>query len=454
MEQPFNGRVKLEENEDGYYAICNAVGNPVSDYYYEIEFYTPLLSRVYDEDKEKYALILETGNFASKWYDEIELLNNGLSKVYDDKIEKYALLSESGTLISSWFEDIDDFKNGFAEVTNDNDEYALIDQKGQIVTNWVQDSDELYSKENPLISNISDLSTNTDDVDTKTKKNNIMGLFDQLKDAGASMLFGETKAQPVNRETTQTQMQVQMQPTAQQSTSTEVYNPQLEKLINLALADGELTEKEKQVLFKKAEGMGIDLDEFEMVLEAKLYERSKSNNAQTSTAAPKSNKFGDIKKCPACGAVLQSFTTKCPDCGFEFRNVEANCTIQHLFELLNEVEANSKEDAVGLITGLGRAYSDMFAAGMGGNKDTRKKKAIIQNFPIPNTKEDILEFLTLAMPLAKKPGLFDQDMQKKEMYPVWKAKCEQIIMKAKFSMKDDPATLAEILEYGKQLGIK
>ena len=191
-----------------------------------------------------------------------------------------------------------------------------------------------------------------------------------------------------------------------------------------------------------------------MVLEAKLYERSKSNSAQTSTAAPKSNKFGDIKKCPACGAVLQSFTTKCSDCGFEFRNVEANCTIQHLFELLNEVEANSKEDAEGLLGGLGKFYADSFASSFGGTKDTRKKKAIIQNFPIPNTKEDILEFLTLAVPLAKKPGIFDQDQTKREMYPVWKAKCEQIIMKAKFSMKDDPATLAEILEYGKQLGIK
>lgn len=280
-----------------------------------------------------------------------------------------------------------------------------------------------------------------------------MGLFDQLKDAGASMLFGETKAQQVSRETTQAQMQVQMQPTAQQSTSTEVYNPQLEKLINLALADGELTEKEKQVLFKKAEDMGIDLDEFEMVLEAKLYERCKSNSAQTSTAAPKSNKFGDIKKCPACGAVLQSFTTKCNECGFEFRNVEANCSIQRLFELLNDAEANSRGDAKGLV---GRMYADMFDQVFGGTQDTiiRKKKAIIQNFPIPNTKEDILEFLTLAVPLAKKPGFFDQDQTKREMYPVWKAKCEQIIMKAKFSMKDDPATLAEILEYGKQLGIK
>ena len=80
-----------------------------------------------------------------------------------------------------------------------------------------------------------------------------MGLFDQLKDAGASMLFGETKAQPVNRETTQAQMQVQMQPTVQQSTSTEVYNPPLETLIDFAFDAGALTEKEKQLMFKKAE---------------------------------------------------------------------------------------------------------------------------------------------------------------------------------------------------------
>ena len=115
---------------------------------------------------------------------------------------------------------------------------------------------------------------------------------------------------------------------------------------------------------------------------------------------------------------------------------------------------NSKEDAEGLLGGLGKFYADSFASSFGGTKDTRKKKAIIQNFPIPNTKEDILEFLTLAVPLAKKPGFFDQDETKREMYPVWKAKCEQIIMKAKFSMKDDPKTLAEILEYGKQLGIE
>lgn len=275
-----------------------------------------------------------------------------------------------------------------------------------------------------------------------------MGLLDQLKKNGSIFLHGEQQPQQP-----QVQQSVQQQPA--KSSGEGLYNPQLEKLIDLALADGELTEKEKQVLFKKAEAMGVDLDEFEMVLDARLYEHNQAQSvATTSQAAPTSNKFGDVKKCPTCGAMIQSFTTNCPECGFEFRNVEANCSIQRLFALLNEVEANSREDAKGLAGGLARFYGDSFAQMAGGTKDTRKKKAIIQNFPIPNTKDDILEFLTLAIPLAKKTKFSERTHENLEMYPVWRAKCEQIIMKARFSMRDDPQTLAEINEYGKQIGIK
>jgi uncharacterized membrane protein YkvA (DUF1232 family) len=47
----------------------------------------------------------------------------------------------------------------------------------------------------------------------------------------------------------------------------------LENLIDMALADGILSEKEKQVLFKNSEAEGIDLDEFEIVLNARLHQR-------------------------------------------------------------------------------------------------------------------------------------------------------------------------------------
>ncbi|MDR2684954.1 MAG: hypothetical protein LBB53_06200 [Prevotellaceae bacterium] len=59
-----------------------------------------------------------------------------------------------------------------------------------------------------------------------------------------------------------------------------MYSEKLENLINHALADGVLTEKEKQVLFKNAEAEGIDLDEFEVILEAKLYEKQQEQLVQ------------------------------------------------------------------------------------------------------------------------------------------------------------------------------
>ena len=235
-----------------------------------------------------------------------------------------------------------------------------------------------------------------------------------------------------------------------------MYNERLEQLIDAALADGVLTEKEKQILFKKAQDMGVDLDEFEMVLDARLYKLKQSQNSSTTeTSAPKSDKYGDVKKCPACGAMIVSFTARCPECGHEFSNIATNSSIQKLFEMLNQVEAESKEDSSTLIGSVARMYGDSIAKAFGGtNKDERKKRAIIQNFPIPTTKDDILEFLSLAAPLAKKPGFFSTDRVAYEMYPVWRAKCEQIIMKAKFSMQGDKQTLEMIKEYAKELNIK
>jgi hypothetical protein len=233
-----------------------------------------------------------------------------------------------------------------------------------------------------------------------------------------------------------------------------MYNEQIENLINLALADGELSEKEKQILFKKAEASGIDLDEFEMVLDAKLFEKQQTSKAAApSVAAPQSDKFGDVKKCPACAAIVQSFQTKCSDCGHEFSNIGANVSIGKLFEMLNACESERK-DEVGLTGMLTGAFSKMQA---GGDRITEKKKSIISGFPIPNTKDDILEFLSTAIPNAKKKGnMFTAAEHKShnDLAPVWFSKCEQIIMKAKFSMKDDKKVLEEIMQYAKELGIK
>jgi len=236
----------------------------------------------------------------------------------------------------------------------------------------------------------------------------------------------------------------------------DIYSNQLEKLIEIALADGELSEKEKQILFKKAEAEGIDLDEFEMVLDSKLYEKNKNKIQEIPVAAPKSDKFGDVKKCPSCGAIIQSFQTKCTDCGHEISNIGANVSIQKLFVLLNEVENQRKDDGNNIV---GAIFGQMTQQLGGGDKITLKKKSIISGFPIPNTKDDILEFLSTALPNAKQKGNFMTKNQPEykshnDLAPTWFSKCEQIVMKARFSMKEDKRTLEEINSYAKEIGIK
>ena len=59
-----------------------------------------------------------------------------------------------------------------------------------------------------------------------------------------------------------------------------MYNEKIEALIKAALADGVLTEKEKQILFKRAQEEGVDLDEFEMVLDAREIEAKNNRNVK------------------------------------------------------------------------------------------------------------------------------------------------------------------------------
>ena len=166
-----------------------------------------------------------------------------------------------------------------------------------------------------------------------------------------------------------------------------MYNEQLEQLIDAALADGELTEKEKQVLFKKAQALGVDLDEFEMVLDARLVKLKKAEEEKAASSAPKSNKFGDVKKCPACGAIVQSYQGVCPECGYAFENIEANSSSRKFAEMIDKL-INEGEDKTANKTFGENLTQSFFSIGT-----TEKVNNAIKNFPIPNTKADLMEFL-------------------------------------------------------------
>lgn len=181
-----------------------------------------------------------------------------------------------------------------------------------------------------------------------------------------------------------------------------LYSEKIEALIDAALADGVLTEKEKQVLFKRAQAEGIDLDEFEMVLDARLVELQKKVKEDAKKAAPKSDKFGDVRKCPACGALVQALAIFCPECGYEFSGVNASPSVQLLAKEISEIKKAASARKNELVKS--RKYS---AKKQNGEISSSQEKALnnldedaegqidslIANFPVPNTKSDLFDLI-------------------------------------------------------------
>ena len=209
-----------------------------------------------------------------------------------------------------------------------------------------------------------------------------------------------------------------------------MYNEKLEELIDAALADGVLTEKEKQVLFKKAQEMGIDLDEFEMVLDSRLVKIKKSEEEKAQSSAPKSNKLGDVKKCPACGAIVQSYLGSCPECGYAFENIGANSATQ---ELARKCEAISNDLNKALIGATEEDQKELVMH----HPDTLANT--IRTFSIPNTKADLFEFITYSQSLMMDRSTF------RKVADAQLVKYREAITKAKLLFHNDP-TFQKLIE--------
>jgi hypothetical protein len=221
-------------------------------------------------------------------------------------------------------------------------------------------------------------------------------------------------------------------------------HPEIEKLIDLALADGQVTEKERNVILKKAAEFGVDADEVEMILDGKLH--------QLEASKPKQKvKAGNIITCPACGATVDSFTSKCIDCGHEYRNTNAVSSAQKLSILLNEASDNIRKAKEELqLSGVNKYNSHLFNPLNIAKEIHTVQATIISSFPVPNTKEDLLEFISLTDAEAKKKTnkisgyIFDgSDM----IINAWLSKREQIINKSRIIFKDDIHLLKIIENY-------
>lgn len=107
----------------------------------------------------------------------------------------------------------------------------------------------------------------------------------------------------------------------------------LDDLIKEYLTDGIISEKERAVLLKKAEELGLDKDEMDLYIDA---QQQKADQALENAVNKRRG-----KTCPYCGGSIPALTDKCPYCGANI-TPEASDELQEIFDKLEDALVNFK----------------------------------------------------------------------------------------------------------------
>lgn len=126
----------------------------------------------------------------------------------------------------------------------------------------------------------------------------------------------------------------------------------------------------------------------------------------------------NVKKCPACGTLREAMSTQCSACDYEFRD---NTTVVI-------VELNEKFDN---LKNLSRKQYE------------RKYIDVINNFPIPHVREELLDVLIYIQPKA-----LDKESPIRN---AWSLRQKEVIERAKLAFENKSKTLDLINKYEREL---
>ena len=169
-------------------------------------------------------------------------------------------------------------------------------------------------------------------------------------------------------------------------------------------------------------------------------EMHRASNERAYTGNPTERKTvyeGYIHKCPNCGEVMESFLTVCPTCGYEIRDVRSASSVRELAVKLENISAQKmpafeeKKSVMKMVFGKDFKEGDEAEEALERfeSQKNQEKASLIINFAVPNSKEDIMEFMILAASnIDVKKGI-DDDVTK-----AWISKLDQVYQRAEISM--------------------
>lgn len=149
---------------------------------------------------------------------------------------------------------------------------------------------------------------------------------------------------------------------------------------------------------------------------------------------------GELRKCPNCGELLKSFELNCPTCGYELRGARVSSAVKEFALKLEDIESRREYEKPRRLFAAVEAKQRV-------SKTDEQKISLIKSFSVPNTKEDMLEFMILATS-SMNMETYDStntniSKSEKEINAAWLSKVQQVYEKAKRSYSTD-STFTEI----------
>ena len=180
-----------------------------------------------------------------------------------------------------------------------------------------------------------------------------------------------------------------------------MFSQELENLIQATLEDGMLEDYEKAALIKRAREEGVDIAELTIyinsILQKRKREADKEKNAKQEQIAQKKKEA--LRKCPNCGESIPVMAISCPKCGYELSDQKALSSIEILANKIEKISEQLTNEDV--------------------DKDDVYNQIIntISLAPVPNSKQDIIEFLALSCTKAQhKGGLWGSTVGRIKIY--------------------------------------
>lgn len=154
----------------------------------------------------------------------------------------------------------------------------------------------------------------------------------------------------------------------------------------------------------------------------------------------KKTKKESIYKCPNCGSSLESYTSNCPYCHTELRNIKSSESMENFSKGLEKIKSKEmpkyegKESLLKKTIGIDLSKDiearEEFESGFR-RKINAEVANYINNYPVPNSKEDLIEFMILVT-----SNITTKDDCPTEIKKAWESKMEQIYKKSKLTLKN------------------